>query len=484
MFRAKISSTPFVSDIANDFFQDIKGASYKEDVTFLSTLRALVAPRIKDGDILSLLFGSSAYMKSDIERANPERYIKILYDEDCFPNGSINIHSLNNSKEDAEAGMKVIKSSFCTVYPDWVMLDKITDFYRKRFEVLCFIEPETKRVAIFVDNADYRKIHYLQCSILAFLPWYFDPENGVTALEMQLIQSLRETNPGAYIDAISKIAEQYDFRSCKIKRLLKGFETRFELKERENVLRMIENLDSDIRVYNENLAATYRRRRDSEIKLLGINTRISQAKEDSEIMDYFLANKKLSLISVDNDTMTFVASDYLEFFDEEMAENVINNANSYLYSVTGGAPAEDVKMFAKALFIDKSIRIKMCAAYKFEFGIEVRGEKDYPYGAEFRDYTPNPHIDRFSCLGNYRQAINQLLSDGNYIMAIEQCIASAKSLNIGDSCVMEEFFRRLFGTSYYRVNIKCIELPDGSIVNTKGAIEYLKSEENKNEQTD
>ena len=143
-----------------------------------------------------------------------------------------------------------------------------------------------------------------------------------------------------------------------------------------------------------------------------------------------------------------------------------------------------MKMLMEAIFLKQSIRIKMCAAYRFEFGVQVTGLKGYHYSSDFREFTPNTHIDAYQCLGNYRQAINQLIKDNDYIMALEQCIASVKSLNFGDSTVMSEFMSRMYGISDYNVNIRCIELPDGRVVEPKEAIEYLKSEVNENEQVD
>jgi hypothetical protein len=89
---------------------------------------------------------------------------------------------------------------------------------------------------------------------------------------------------------------------------------------------------------------------------------------------------------------------------------------------------------------------------------------------------PNPHIDRYSCLGNYRQEITECVKHRNYIGVIGLCINSTASLNWGDSAVMEEFFRRL-----NRFNGTCFITPECEVVNVKGAIEFLKRTEEKKE---
>ena len=55
-------------------------------------------------------------------------------------------------------------------------------------------------------------------------------------------------------------------------------------------------------------------------------------------------------------------------------------------------------------------------------------------------------------------------------MCIELCIMSSKSINLGDSPVMRKFIPRI--TNGY----KCLELPDGTVTDFKGALKYLKEE--------
>ena len=68
------------------------------------------------------------------------------------------------------------------------------------------------------------------------------------------------------------------------------------------------------------------------------------------------------------------------------------------------------------------------------------------------------------------------LTENDAIGAIEQCVSSCKSLNFGDSVVMETFMNRLCNIDGYEFN-KCIELPDGSVVNIKDAIKWMNDQE-------
>lgn len=491
MFKSVINSTPLVSDAANSFFQNISGDYFQRDASFLSTLRALVAPRMGSGEEICLSFTESSYSVDNLRNNSTRAVMNAICGNSKAINGysgQIHIHNfVSQSQDDNYACLELMKSSFEQQYEGWHRLNKVTEFYRKTFYVLCFINTEKKSVYLFTDNMDIRKMHYLQCSIFAFLPWYFDPEAGVSEIEMELINSLREKKPDKYEDCIVRIASQYDFRTQRIRNLLAGFETRYEKLECDKIRSQITEYIEQIDYLNNQIAEYLRNKSDKEIRLLGLEAKIQNgSSEDSEIMEYFLCNNKLVLEQVTDTYMVFSCREYLEYFDEDMAKQMIDNPRSYVYRPNGRMcnnyiPEDDMKKLMYAIFIDQTLRMKLCAAYSFELRGNVRAESGHTYGYEFRDCTPNTHIDRYSCMGNYQRTINQLLKNNDYIGAIEQCIASCKSLNFADSTVMQEFMRRLYGISDYNVNIRCIELPDGTVVTPKEAIAWLNEQEGNGE---
>lgn len=485
MFKQVIRNTQLTTDAANSFFQHIYGDSFQYDVSFISTLRALVAPRMKEGESIALSFYQSNYSASQLGNYSAKNAVRDVCDlEYCDP-GRIIIHNFYNTSQDSNyAWMELMKSTFTSVYPDWHYLDKVTTFFKKTFYALCFINPEKKSVIVFVDNMDIRKMHYLQCSIFAFLPWYFDPKLGVSKVEMELIESLREKTSTRYEDCIAKIAEQYDFRTARIRQLLSGFETRYERVECDNVRNQIQYCIDNIDGLSSQIADWLRQKNDYEIRLLGLETKIASGSDESEIMDYFLCNDRLVLDSVSDSTMLFSVKAYIEYFDEDMAERVIRSSTSYVYrpndrSCNNIIPAEDVEKLMRAIFLDQRIRVRVCAAYRFDMNGSVSAQRRYNYSPDCREYTPNPHIDGFACIGNYERSIIELLKRRDYIGAIEQCAASCKSLNFGDSTVMREFMRRIYGISERQdsINMRCLELPDGSVVTPVDAINWLKAQE-------
>lgn len=476
MFKNSVSSTMLTSEAANTFFPSITGESYGSDCTFLSTIRALVAPRLPEGESIHLSFGASDFNAAVVSETPARRMVDAICGSMHFGNGQVYIHNLRNRDEESNiACIELLKSQFCEAYTGWQFLDKISIFYQKSFRVICFINPSSKSVALFVDNLNLQKIHYLQAATLALFPWYFDPAKGVSEIELALVQSFRERNSDKYMSCIAEIAKQYDFESGRIRHMLADFETAYERRECEKVKGDISRIDSELNSLDSRIAEFLRKRNDLCIRLLGLERRIEDGVE-SEIMEYFLCNRKLYLEMVDRNYMYFAVRDYLSYFDEDAAQSYINRESGYFYQHCGSSfTREGMKKLLNAIFVEQTLRIRFCAAYRFELTGSVRPESNHDFGPEFDGYKPNPHIQRYACMGNYINPINKALQKRDYITALEQCIASAKSLNFHDSTVMEYFvgeFTRNGGSAY-----KAIELPDGRIVSPKEAIKWIEEQE-------
>ena len=489
VFKTSITSTPFTSEAANSFFQNITGSYFGNDCSFLSTLRALVAPRIKEDESVYLTFGSTNYDGDTIRNVPAERAVSAICSSyQMNASGALIVHSFNADQNSNLACMQIVEDKFTSIYPEYHRLDKVKAFYRKSFNVDCYINPDKKSVIVFVDNLDVKKMHYLQVSILAFMPWYLNQDDGLTEDELALMQSLRETNSANYEKYIAKLAEGYDFRTARIRQLLGDFETRYERIECDTVRNEIQSIDMEIQRLNDSIGAYLSRRNDKCIRLLGLEQRIAEGGGDSEIMDYFLCNNRLVLSHVSNTDMYFSVKDYLEYFDRDMAERAINNRSSYVYRPDGGnghnaAASEKMQKLMQEIFVSENprLRIRFCAAYRFDLNGSVSAQTGDFSDYTFDGYMPNTHIDRYHCMGNYSRTINELLRKRNYIGALEQCIASCKSLNFGDSAVMGEFMRTMWSNNTVS---RCIELPDGRVVKPNEAIRWLDEQEAKDEQTE
>jgi hypothetical protein len=387
--------------------------------------------------------------------------------------------------------MDLFEKKFEKVYEGFHKVEKVTTFYRNVFRAICFINPERKTTMLFVNLStattplDIRRFHYLQCGIFAFLPWYFDPSQGVTDLEKELVNSLRLKTETEYLACLQKFADAYDFDTQRINKLLSGFEIRFERMRLDEVNRNISNIRRSMQALNEQFAECLKQQREAEALAMGLEMKIASGSEESEIRDYFLVNKQLSLKNVNNMEMDFVVRSTLSYFDEEMAERFLDNPSSYFYQYAERdgeiLDRDNLKILLSEIFLEQRLKVQFCAAYKFRLNGNVRPIGRYPYGAECGNYTPNPHIDQYECLGNYERIINGRLAEHDYIGALEQCIASCKSLNLADGTVLREFMKRLVGESERDANRKCIVLPDGNIVIPEDAVRWLLLEKEQKE---
>ena len=100
MFRPTINSTPLTSQTANTFFRNIGGDSFHNDVTFISTLRALVASRVNEGESVFVAFRNTSYSKSTIEDNPGSAVVNAMYNPREYRDGSIIIHSFEGNASD------------------------------------------------------------------------------------------------------------------------------------------------------------------------------------------------------------------------------------------------------------------------------------------------------------------------------------------------------------------------------------------------
>ena len=484
MFRKSIESTPLTTEAANIYFQDgdiqITGQPFGRDNSVLATLRALIAPRMQSGDRLNVQFCYGSYSASDVAGAVEETIVRSVCEE-FYPEeaeGQIVFYNLRGDKDGNKGCFDAIRNKFCEVYPGYTRLEKISYFYGRSFQVDCYINPEKKSVILFVDNLSNIKLHYLQVSTIALFPWYFSQETGVSERELDLSYSLQNATSDEYERLIAEFAKQYDFRTPAIKRMLGGFETRFDQMQLDQKKNEAQTIDQRIDQLNTQIGDYLIKRSDLLTYILGLERKIQDGSEESEIMDYFLRNKNLDLISVTDNEMTFVVRGYLDFFDQEVAERTIHNRNSIAYAnYEGGISKDDMELLYNEIFLsdDPKLHIRICAAYRFRIPGSVRGIEGYNFGPEHSTYIPNTHINNYHCLGSYERIINQALKEYDYVRALEQCSASCRNLNWSDMTVLEKFLRQFWSGS--GVNNCCVELPDGSVVKPTEAIRWLKEQD-------
>lgn len=450
MFKDAILSTDFSTNMADQCFAGkVGGDSYYGDVSFKSTLRALLANRIGENDRAEVLFRFSAQKKSEIERSDESNLMFRIFDPSEFDNGSIVVLSIDGSEDDRTAIMALIKRNFLTCFGNdgWTEAENVERFFIKSLKCLCYMQVKMHKVVVILPGISVAKMHYLQCAIFALLPWYFNPSEGVDEDEMALIRSLMEKTPDKYREMIKKLANQFDFRKEFIKKQLDQFETKAELEEKKKIEEAIKVYEDGLKNLYEKIHAYNRSIYNWQASLLGIETRIANNEGNHDLSNFFIGNKNVELVSANGDKLRFITKGTFSYFNQDLAEKVINNKRSYLYELdTPDFDCDDVENLMRAIFIDQMISVRVCAMYEIELGAGVSPICDGDF-SEFHDdntYFHNPHINKYSCMGDFGIQMEEAVKSGNYIAAIETCIASCRNLNFGDSTVMRSFVYELF----------------------------------------
>lgn len=483
MIRSLISSTPFCTDIANGCFENIVGESYNGDNSFISTMRALLAPRFSEGEFVNFYRTLSTPSKSQVSEDGIEEVVRdALAGVYYTASDSLNIHMfVGGSSEINEACVKDLYENGLSYInnSDWRRDDVTTAMFRQRkFSVACFINSKTKTSMVFVDGGDLARYHTIQAAIPKFLPWFFEIKNeGERRLntdEFELVNSLYNGHDAdGYIAILEKMSQRYDFKTVRIKKMLGGFEKKIDEQRKYSIMRELNAINDRIDQLNSEIRSNIERKREQDLLLFGINSKIAQDGDGSEIMNYFLCNKVLVLENVSNDALIFGVKDYMMYYDESLVQRMIENRSSFIYSCREGdlVSADDMALLIKEVFLEQNLKLRTCAAYSMKLGGSVVGLSSYTFGSEYEGYLPNPHIQRYHCLGGYNEKLNRFMADGNYIGALEQCTASCRSLNFGDSSVIGEFMKALYTRSP-----KCIELPNGDVVTPAEAVSWIKEQ--------
>lgn len=487
MFSNFIKTTQ-IDNARIDIVEDVRRSYY--DSSLSSTMKALLFKRVEANLSPIFLYCVEHSVSEDDVRDYPRD--TVIY---RLLNG-VPINNINNKNlfflsapQQADDGFIVeyMKNNFTEVYPDFIRVKKITEFFKKSFKVVCFIRPAYRQVVLFLDSPRLEIFHAVQAAIPVMMPWFF-ADNDLSNEELELLFSLEGDDASKYCECINNIANVKGVREENIQSLLKGAELYTEKNRAEYLRREIDDFVSRIASLSRDIASFNESRERATNELFTLDEKLNNGdSESSGLAEYFCCNKNLQLIDANLPYITFVVTGYLEYFDKDLATRVINNPNSIAYKYNGCSYADKdetkkVKALLTEIFINETAKIRVCAAYD----ISLDGRYDSLSGYEFSDDTlcsnaPNPHIQHYRCMGSYSTIVGELLQIKDYIGAIEQCAASCRSLNFGDSTVMSVFMREFFyGTrdGAFDRGSKCVELQDGTKITPSEALEWAWSRAN------
>lgn len=484
MFSNVVPQTAFTSPKADLYFQGKivqMGSTYNNDKTFLSSMRAFLYNKMGENDQQRLYFGR--YNLDPVTAAN-----RAFADyASCTPD-LFSVFDLAGScqKFTQEDKAKII--DIASQY-DFEYVEKVEALFAKEFSIMCFRRAETKSIVMLVPVMTIKKWHLMQCCILGIMPWFFNPENGLDEDDKDLMYSFKKGTDDDYQSVLNRIASKIDFKTQYIKTVLNGFEHEHERRLFDSTKSAISDLENEIRNLQERISGYLVDLEQHNERLIGLSEKINSNNGDSDLMRYFISNSHVDLVDVNGTRLTYICKGYLTYFDANRAESYINNLDSEFYikdpygnrKYQNAASDEDAQKLFKAIFVDKLLKVRMCAAYRIDTGrMRAEGLQGYQYGGEYDCYMVNPHIDYHACIGTFGGVFLECLQRNDYIGCVESTIASALSLTIEDYTVLGEFVTLLWsgkGNDRGTTNTgRCIELPNGACVTAKEAIEWLKEE--------
>lgn len=471
MFNKVICRTPLTSDAANSFFK-IYGDHFNDDHSFLATLRALLSSRSGDDNIRFIL-GGSQYTQENIRNVGSRAVFGATVSPSQHATNTLFLHRLY--AEDNSAVLKRFDDDFCKEYSNFRELMDLRRFVSMYMNARFYISEATHQTVILVEDLNLRKYHFLQALIPRYFPWYFS-EKPITDEEKAIITALTSRYAIEYERLITEFASRIDFRAYTIRAVLGSYEQNARTEQLRRVEQELTDNMSCIKRAMSSYQSLVSQRDDLNVRHAGLQAIIKGSTENSELVDYFICNRNLTPVSADGMSFSFIVKCYLDSFDPDMFETMARNSQSHLYQGYIAPPQfrniEDKKLFLGAIFSeDPKLKVKICAFYRLDARGTSTSCSGYMYPDDCRDRMPNPHLQYHNCLGNHQRYINNHILRGDMVSAVEQCVASAKSLNIGEGVTARKFFSELM-----RSRNKVIELPDGTEVNAVDALAWLKAQ--------
>lgn len=478
MFGKVIDYASLSGQYANDAFPNITANAFNGDSTFKATLRALLSKRA-EGASVRTQYGTANYSGSAMRNAGLHSVLGAAVGD--FHSDTIHILNLTNGMESERAVLLEMlddpENGFVKLRPKFVEMTNIREFVAPQMSARFYLNEEDQMTFIVIERMTTRTWHYMQSFTPRYLPWFFKSE-PISDDEKNLLISLTNRSSDAYERLIEAFADKIDLRAQAIKSVFGGLEKRIMTRRIRALEQESDSLLENMHHIMEDYSRAVRRFNDTKIKLLGAQTAAESAGDGSETIDYLMCNKAVDPVASDDSQVEIIIRTYLESFDPDQYETMARRESSHLF--TGYDVGNRVfqsksvrKKLLDAIFSDDPlIKIRTCGYYLLYINGGCNSHRGYHFPSRYADYMPNPHLHYFDCLGDYPRYINEHLEAGDMPGAIEQCIASCKSINVGESPTMPRFLGDLFST-----NNKVLELPDGTNVSPEEALNWLNSRE-------
>lgn len=469
MFEQKVTETKLAGSIADCMFRRISGGSYEGDISFISTLRALLMHT--DLGNRSLKFATGSMPLGDV--ASEELFASAL--QTYLLPDHITYVCVNApiGKDVGEATQEFFSQPAPEDAHEFM---DVRTFFMSKMACRAMICEQSRSSVILVLSSTLKKHHLAQCIIPKLLPWLFE-DVQLTLLQRTLLTSLTMRYGDTYLHTIQAICDTDTYRQRQAGAAMLAFKRSSLEKQKTSTESQIRAFQERVDVLNSDLLAQYRALSYENLKLSGIMMALaSDDIDDNGLQAFLAANNNVEVISMDGDSMKIMIKSYLNVYDPDAYSSIARNQHSWYWSnsATASGPfmlKENRKMVMDAIFSDTpTFKIRSFGIYT----LNCANNRVEGSGGRYSDHAPtdryaNPHLYYASCLGSYRAPIQRALTRGDIVDAISQCIASAHSVNVTESATFRHLCTDIFNSEY-----PILEGPNGNTYTVRQAYEYLR----------
>jgi hypothetical protein len=152
-----------------------------------------------------------------------------------------------------------------------------------------------------------------------------------------------------------------------------------------------------------------------------------------ELFDFLQKHKYITDFFVVNNKLILKILAPVAYYDKQPLNACLKNKNSFLYDY-GPQYAEAFKR----IFIDEEYTAWFTTGIIISF---TEHTKQIYSNYLHQDYIAQPHLMYYNCFGDNDALIKQYLHETNYLLAIEQIVASTLNLNFTDSTVIKKYLQ-------------------------------------------
>ena len=468
------SQIKMASDIATEFFPNIHCDIYRHDYSWLTTMRALLPSRIPDGKV------SLSHVSRDTpsKRSRADRFEYYMHGIDITSPNTITFVNINKTTEDLD---KVISSIKYIGIEGHVLHEKIYDMFKAAggdhpTTVAIFTNDEIANSVVFVNPLAIMVYHRL----IGFMRSVFFKKAfeavPATEKEMELLYIFARSSEKDEIEAfeawMEDHAQQYDFQAALVRKSLSGFTKRANEMRMKTVQRSISEKNNSIERHRREIASLLAQRNKLNVELFGLQVATEKDKSSDELMEFFLGNKAVIFTGSTDDRIDYWVDTELSYWDDDEAKAYIasKSGNMYAGCENNGINKDKYQKLLTAMFIDRTVKVRMSAAYNFRFNsdrVEITIDSSATKPIALRDNLNNPHSMHYNCWGSHISNVIEALECCDYASAVAATIAFTGDLTISDaSC---EYFHLWLTSS----REKCLVMSDGRRLTCKEYISEL-----------